>query len=261
MHPIFKVSSRLSPFFRRKRMRRFLEWFRPGKETRILDIGGLPRFWADVSIPAHITLLNLYPLDTYDRSFLAPGWEAVVGDGTQLDYADNEFDIVFSNSVIEHLGTLEKQTAFAREAQRVGKSYWVQTPAKEFFLEPHFITPVIHWFPKHVQKRLLRNFTLWGWLERPDEANIDSVLAELRLLNAKEFNRLFADSRVYTERVLGWPKSYTAYKLPEAATGPAPATYWKGVPDHSPGKHATISTIPTPLGYAPRERHSAHRGR
>jgi len=96
----------------------------------------------------------------------------------------------------------------------VGKSYWIQTPAKEFILEPHYVTPFIHWFPKHMQKRLLRNFSLYGWLERPTEACVDKVLAELRLLNYAEFSGLFGDSRICVERVVGLPKSYTAYKLP-----------------------------------------------
>ena len=167
MHSIFKVYAKLSPAFRLKRMRRFLEWFHPDKETRILDLGGLPRFWTGVPIEAQITLLNLEPLDDYDRSFMTPRQEAVTGDGTRLDYADEEFDIVFSNSVIEHLGSLDRQAAFASEARRVGKSYWIQTPAKEFIMEPHYVTPFIHWFSKHAQKRLLRNFSLYGWLERP----------------------------------------------------------------------------------------------
>lgn len=222
-------------------MRRFLESFRPGEQTRILDVGGLPRFWADVPIQGRLTLLNLSPLDDYDRSFMAPHWEAVVGDGTRLDYADGEFDIVFSNSVIEHVGTLDNQVAFAKEVMRVGKSYWVQTPAKEFIIEPHYLTPVIHWFPKHVQRRLLRNFSLWGLLGRPDAATLDSVLAELRLLNAKEFQRLFAGSSIYVERMLGCPKSYIAYRLPGTAAGLDSATGWP----------AREQTIPAPAACAP----------
>jgi hypothetical protein len=210
-------------------MRRFLEWFHPDKETRILDLGGLPRFWLGVPIEAQITLLNLEPLDDYDRSFMTPGQQTVIGDGTQLNYADQEFDIVFSNSVIEHLGTLDRQAAFASEARRVGKSYWIQTPAKEFVLEPHYVTPFIHWFPKHVQKRMLRNFSLYGWLQRPTEVCVDKVLAELRLLNYTEFSGLFGDTRICVERVLGLPKSYTAFKLPGAMASPTSITGQNGV--------------------------------
>ncbi|WP_050785635.1 class I SAM-dependent methyltransferase [Pedosphaera parvula] len=142
--------------------------------------------------------------------------EFVQGDGTDLHYEDKSFDIVFSNSVIEHLGTFEKQQAFAREAQRVGRGYWVQTPARECLIEPHYLTPFIHWLSKPVQKRLLRNYTIWGWLQRPSEQTLDSVLAELRLIDRNEFNGMFPQASIWLERMIGLPKSYTAYKVPPA---------------------------------------------
>jgi hypothetical protein len=149
----------------------------------------------------------------------------VVGDGTRLPFADQSFDLVYSNSVIEHLGTWEKQQAFAAEACRVGRGYWIQTPGKEFPIEPHYFGPFVHWFSKPIQKRLLRNFTLWGWLGRPDGRELDDVLAELRLLTFREFRQLFRDARIWVERVLGLPKSYTAYALPPTVKPlSAPAT-------------------------------------
>src|SRR5690349_20469472 len=211
MHPIFKVSGRISPYFRRRRFRKFLETFSPTRTMRILDVGGLPRAWLGVPIESEITILNITPLDDFEGSFLQPNHVAVMGDGTRLPYEDQSFDIVFSNSVIEHLGTWEKQQAFADEACRVGKCYWIQTPAKEFPLEPHYFGPFVHWFSKPVQKRLLRNFTLWGLLGRPSDETLDQVLAELRLLSGKEFRELFDGPQMWVERVLGLPKSYTAY--------------------------------------------------
>jgi hypothetical protein len=210
---IFTVAAKVSPLFRSKRMERFLKEFKPDRNTRILDVGGYPRFWQGVEIEAPITLLNTHPISDYEMSFMTPNQEFVLGDGTALEYGDREFDLVFSNSVIEHLGTYEKQVAFAREIRRVGKSFWVQTPAREFVLEPHVFAPFVHWFPPRVQRRLLRYVSLWGWLRRPSPAVIDRVLAELRLLTRREVRTLFADARIWTERVVGLPKSYTAFKF------------------------------------------------
>jgi Methyltransferase domain len=215
---IFTISSKLSPFFRRHRIKQFLNTFHLTPETRILDVGGYPRFWLEVPIKSQITMVNIHPLCPYELSFLTPNQKFVIGDGTCLEYDDGAFDIVFSNSVIEHLGTFAQQRAFAREAMRVGKGYWVQTPAREFPIEPHYLTPFIHWCSKPVQKRLLRNYTLWGWLQRPSEQNLDAVLAELRLIDGKEFRSFFPDCRIWIERVLGLPKSYTACRVPPSVT-------------------------------------------
>ena len=61
-----------------------------------------------------------------------PGFTFVSGDGCQLPFADQSFEIVFSNSVIEHVGTPAQQRRFADEVRRVGKRYWVQTPTAGF---------------------------------------------------------------------------------------------------------------------------------
>ena len=181
---------------------------------RILDVGGLPRGWQGVPIQSELTILNIEPINEYEATFLQPNHIAVVGDGTRLPFADQSFDLVYSNSVIEHLGTWEKQQAFAAEACRVGRGYWIQTPAKECPIEPHYFGPFVHWFSKPIQKRLLRNFTLWGWLGRPADEELNEVLAELRLLTFREFRELFREGRIWVERVLGLPKSCTAYALP-----------------------------------------------
>jgi hypothetical protein len=212
MNPFFKVAARVSPIFRRKRIEKFVRLFELDANTRILDVGGLPRFWT-VPIPAELTILNLEPLADDEAVYLQSNMRAVVGNGTRLDFADQEFDIVFSNSVIEHVGTFENQIAFAREIRRVGRSYWVQTPAHECPIEPHYFAPFIHWMPKTVQRRLLRNFTPWGLMGRPSPAFIEEALAELRLMTKHEVQTLFPDAEIWTERMLTLPKSYTAFKL------------------------------------------------
>jgi hypothetical protein len=225
MHPIFKISGKVSTYFRRRRFQKFLDVISPSQSMRILDVGGLPRGWQGVPIQSEITILNIEPINEYEATFLQPNHIAVVGDGTRLPFADESFDLVYSNSVIEHLGTREKQQAFAAEACRVGRGYWIQTPAKEFPIEPHYFGPIVHWFSKPIQKRLLRNFTLWGLLGRPTDETLDEVLAELRLLTFREFRQLFQDGRIWVERVLGLPKSYTAYALPATVkSSSAPTT-------------------------------------
>ena len=205
VHDIF---ARVSPVFRRRRLVEFIKLYRPTAELRILDVGGYPQFWAGSGIESQITILNIHEVAVPEE--MRANCRAVLGDGTALDYADGEFDITFSNSVIEHLATPEQQKRFASEIRRVGKRFYVQTPAYEFFMEPHYITPLVHWLPVRVRRKILRNFTVWGWLTRPSREQVESFIREIRLLRYAEMEQLFPNSTIIRERFVGMTKSYVA---------------------------------------------------
>lgn len=209
---IHSLYALISPWFRRRRMARFRALLRPSEQTRILDVGGFPACWPESECPAQVICLNA------DRStgFVeSPRRQMRHGDGCALKFGDRSFDIGYSNSVIEHLGTWERQQRFAAELRRVGNALWVQTPARWFFIEPHLIAPFIHYLPKAAQRPLLRWFTVWGWLTRPTPTQVEAFLAEVRLLTLAEMRELFPDCRVEQERFLGvFTKSYIAVRLP-----------------------------------------------
>ena len=196
--------------FRRRRMRAFERRFGSQEATTILDVGGTRFNWGLIDAKSRITLLNLSVPPDVDE--LPPNFTCVVGSATRLEFEDGSFDVGFSNSVIEHLASWERQESFAREIRRVGRSLWVQTPARRFFVEPHLITPFVHYLPKRWQRRLLRNFTVWGWLARPSQEAVDRFLAETRLLDHEEMRRLFPDCEIRRERFLGFTKSYVAVR-------------------------------------------------
>jgi Methyltransferase domain len=205
---IFTIFRGISPHFRRRRMKAFIDQLKPGKDDRILDVGGYPEFWAGSGIESFVTILNLHPTTSASGDKIS----TVIGDGTDLKYGDDSFDIVFSNSVIEHLGTFERQQLLAKECARVGKRLWVQTPARSFPVEPHFLTPFIHYFPKSWRKKMLRNGTVWGWLVRPSDKQVEDALDEIRLLNDKEMSVLFPDCTIEREKAFGLTKSYIAVR-------------------------------------------------
>jgi hypothetical protein len=130
-----------------------------------------------------------------------------------MQFPDQSYDIAFSNSVIEHLSTLDRQRAFASEILRVGKRVWVQTPAYECPIEPHFLTPFIHWLPNKLQKQLARHLSVWGLVNRPSSKQVHEMVNTTRLLNKQEFCILFPGCEIITERLLGiFPKSYIAVR-------------------------------------------------
>ena len=208
---IHRVYRALGRGFRRRRMRRFERAFRPTAQTRILDVGGTRGAWDLVASQPRVTLLNL------DRAALAESerFAAVTASGLRLPHADGAFDVAFCNSVIEHVGGRDAQQALASQLSRVARGLWIQTPARHFFFEPHLLTPFFHFLPRSWQRRLARNFTVWGWLTRPDPRQAQEMVDGTRLLGYREFAALFPDCEIRRERFLGWTKSYVAVRHAE----------------------------------------------
>lgn len=206
--PIFKI-------WREKRIKQFRDIIKPGPEDRILDVGGYPHTWT--SAPQDVALIECLNLQVYpweeEKDHPDHRIRIIEGNGCDLKYPDNSYPIVFSNSVIEHVGDIEAQRAFAREVRRVGRKLWVQTPAFECPIEPHYLTPFMHWLPKWFRRRIARYFTVWGLLEKPTKADIDDMVDHTRLLTKGEMRTLFPDCEIRTERLLGFiPKSYVAIR-------------------------------------------------
>ena len=121
---------------------------RPTSAQVVLDVGGYPESWIDYPQQAgRIDILNIHPISLREGEHPAHRIRTLMGDGCRLEFADRSYEIVFSNSVIEHLGSWERQQLFANELRRVGAALWVQTPAYECPIEPHFLAPFVHWLP------------------------------------------------------------------------------------------------------------------
>ena len=208
-----KIAARISPHFHARRTRLFKSVFSSiisaGNESTILDVGGASAYWKEFSSDAHITVVNL------DKTWMGPpnrNCSCAVADGCALPFRADSFDVVFSNSVIEHLHSFENQQRFAREIQQCGRHLWVQTPAKYFPIEPHVQTLFIHYLPRPILRRLIRLFTIWGLMTQPDQQEVDELLAEVRLITYKDMRRLFPGCRIVRERFLLMTKSYIAVR-------------------------------------------------
>lgn len=207
LHRLYRVPAAFFRARRRAWLRRELPQIATGT---VLDVGGYPWCWPEAGASARVTLFNLQFSPEHRAEY--PQFTFVEGDGCRMPFADRSFDLVHSNSVIEHVGTWERQQAFAAEARRVGRALWVQTPAREFFVEPHLLAPFVHWLPRRWQRRLIRHGTVWGWMTRPSAAQVEGFLDEVRLLSRGEMTALFPDCTILTERFLGLPKSYIALR-------------------------------------------------
>jgi hypothetical protein len=207
---LFGIFGTLRPHFCGRRIKYAYSRLPWTAESRILDIGGDTFFWnlaARLGLPApRVTIVNLYSCPGAVPSNV--NW--IVADGTKLPFPDRSFDIAFSNSVIEHLGSWAAQEKMAAEIARVADHYFVQTPNKWFPIEPHYLTPFIHWLPPATRVRLTRNFTLWGWITRPSPEYCQLKVDEIQLLSRDEMRELFPKAHIVLERFCGIPKSILA---------------------------------------------------
>jgi SAM-dependent methyltransferase len=183
--------------WRERRYQLFLDLCRVRPDDRILDVGAgaggaLERF----NTTNEIVAVDITPQES--EWLTAPNVTVEYGDATKLPFADREFPVVFSNSVIEHIPR-ELQPAFAAEIRRVGERYFVQTPNRYFPIEPHYQLPLFQFLPERVRRALNGRFSL-GWREK-------GQWEEINLLTARELRRLFPDGQLHREKVLGLTKS------------------------------------------------------
>lgn len=189
---------------RKKRMRSYTALMGVREGMCILDLGGTTAIWGNVSQPLNLTILNLpgsFRADASSHHTI----RYVEGDACRVhELPERSFDSIFSNSVIEHVGPAERRAAFASEARRLGKSYWVQTPSKWFPIEAHCGMPFWWFYPA----RLRRYFT-GRWRDKlPDWTH---MVEETTVLEKTEMQRLFPEATILTETSFGIPKSYIAY--------------------------------------------------
>jgi hypothetical protein len=189
---------------RSKRMQLFAALIGVREGMRILDLGGQPMIWDSIDDKLNLTIVNLPGIanQSVPSHHAIRYLEADACDLRNLD--EGPFDVVFSNSVIEHVGAADRRQAFAAEARRLGKSYWVQTPSSWFPIEAHCGMPFWWLYPAPV-----RQFFLKRW--RKNLPNWTRMVEETTVLSKAELQQLFPEAAILTERSLGIAKSYVAW--------------------------------------------------
>jgi len=181
---------------------------------KILDIGGDIQYWKNIGWqhPAcKIHLLNLYESKVPENE--TDQFSSSVGNGLSLEYKKGEVDLIFSNSVIEHVGSYQKQQIFANEVRRVSDKYIVQTPSIWFPLEPHSLIPLFQFLPHPIRALLIMTFNINYFPKAKTYKEAIKVSHSTLMFTHKRFKQLFPEAEIQVERFLGIPKSYTAIKL------------------------------------------------
>jgi hypothetical protein len=159
---VHRAAARVSLRSRERKLRLFLELFQPGPETTVVDVGVTDAPFGGGSSdnflealypwPARITAVGPTELDRFAGAF--PTVTAVRADGRDLPFADRQFDLGFSNAVIEHVaGGRQGQRRFVAELCRVANRVFVATPNRFFPVDPHSLLPFVHWLPDGPARR------------------------------------------------------------------------------------------------------------
>jgi hypothetical protein len=217
--PDSRFKTLLKEFSHRSRTRKFellQSRFQPSAWDRVLDIG------ASGEVFLRYTFEDVYP---FPERIVAGGYDLgevfsarrcypnpvyAVFDGCQLPFADRSFDLVFSNAVIEHIPGTEGQQRFANEVMRVGKSWFVTTPNYWYPFESHYHLPFIQFLPPRIQ----RNYNALLGTHIPK-----GRVPQLRLLSARQLQKLFPTSTIFPVRVTFWPETLVAYHIDPARSG------------------------------------------
>jgi len=196
----------LSNKMRRKRWEMLSAAFPQLSDMHVLDIGGDARAWKTSGVrPAHVTLLNLTD-QVVEESWMS----TVVADACEPMNGVPRADLVYSNSVIEHVGGHWRRLRFAENIQNMGDHYWIQTPYRYFPIEPHFLFPGLQYLPKALQSAAIARWPIGNYRHvREPRRALESTM-NLELLSVSELQVYFPSARIQKEKVMSLTKSLIA---------------------------------------------------
>lgn len=200
---------------RSRRWDLFHDYFPDLERMRVVDLGGTVTAWQRAPVrPAHVTVLNLFEPGTAEvDDWLTP----VTGDACYatdaLAAADEPtaYDLVFSNSLLEHVGGHAKRRELAAEIRGLAPCHWVQTPYRYFPVEPHWLFPGMQFFPVALRAKIAKSWPM-AHTRASSEAIAISNVMWTELIGATEMQTYFPDSAIVREKMAGLTKSLIAIR-------------------------------------------------
>lgn len=208
MSMFIEVLKKFMKYSREKKLDHFYSLFKDGQ--CVLDVGVSKE--SKRALPAQNYFLRNYRYnpstytglgvqDLSDKEDLFPGKRFVQYLGGRFPFSDKEFDWVFSNAVIEHVGKYDEQLLFLNEMMRVANNVFFTTPNKYFFIESHTKVYFLHWNDKLFYRWRCKNRP---WMQKKT----------LNLLSSKRLKKLLENScassfSIYKNRFFGMPITFT----------------------------------------------------
>jgi hypothetical protein len=189
-------------------------------KVKLVDLGGTVAFWKNWGLAKYpsleVTLVNDHHQDKCHENdeLTLPNIRRLRADVLTLSAADlAEYDVIFSNSLIEHLPGRQCQRQLAQAIIDSGRPYFLQTPNRRAVLDPHFPRPYVPFFatyPRPLQARLLSWSALGSGSASPSYEAALTRLQNYHPLTTQGVRELFPGARIVMERPLGVPMSIIA---------------------------------------------------
>ena len=205
-------SSSLGARAREQRWETFRRTFPTVEKMSVIDLGGTVEAWLRAPVrPAQVTVVNLFEPGMSVDQRLVP----VLGDAcdaaTALAKAGHEvnYDLAFSNSLIEHVGGHARRQALAEQIRALAPRHWVQTPYRYFPIEPHWLFPMMQFLPVVAKRAVAYRWPLAH--TRPESrAQAEAEVLWTELISVTELRSYFPKSAIRRERLAGLTKSIIA---------------------------------------------------
>ena len=164
---LWKLAEKPTIFLRKKKFELFMKIIKPKEHEKVIDVGaaieknlgrGMNFFEVMYPYKSSLTALGIGDCeDSLEFKKIFPDINLIIGNGLNIPFEDNHFEVAFSNAVLEHVGTRENQKKFISEVIRVSKRCFITTPNKWFPLELHTMLPIVHWFPDKLKYLIYKN--------------------------------------------------------------------------------------------------------
>jgi hypothetical protein len=193
--------------FRQNRNEEFKRRFPNLADMQVLDLGGTAVSWRVLGLrPSKVTIVNL----DHDAGPYEPWMDIVNADACIGGFG--KYDLVFSNSLLEHLGGHARRQQFVDVVRESASSWWIQTPYRYFPIEPHWIFPGFQFLPFRARLLICQHWSTLHEPARKDRAEAAELVASTELISATEMRTYFPESEIWYERIAGLPKSLVAIK-------------------------------------------------
>lgn len=192
-----------------KRWKHLLETFPDLNEMRVIDLGGTPGSWQLAPVmPESVTTVNLQGFTSQDSRI-----SAVAGDACDLPESlrREKFDLVYSNSLLEHVGGHVQREKLAENVDVLASRHWVQTPYRYFPIEPHWVFPAFQWLPYEARVQVSLRWHA-GHVKTYNRTEAENTVDEIDLIGISQMRHYFPNSTIWYERFGGLVKSLVAIK-------------------------------------------------